>query len=187
MNKIIGAIILTILALALLYLGGPAHAQTLTPFKAVAKAKQTGRLPIWLTVDDSMRFPTLGDRIYGCYIDRTTGAYHAAWAPLSAQVAFLQRGTWTFSAPEDTGTGAWQVCWPSPQVIGDPVYNFIAYTAGPGSPLKWGVMDQQGVARQTLTGETCGVKLDWIPSEHEDPKVAWYTISDGGMTRCLAP
>lgn len=179
-------------ALLLLYIDR-AHGEPLAPREAVAYAKSTGRLPPWFNFGTSWRLKLdqANLRIYGCLTNPAGTKRWAGWMGPEAFSEILEGGLWTPRPGVPTTDADYVFCWPppapAPVAIGDPVYDFVAYSTVVGTALKWGAMDAYGVYRQALPGETCEPSLLAIQSEHDDPAVGWYPMRDGGMTRCRAP
>lgn len=102
-----------LLALAcLLATGAAADPAILDVPAALTFAKQTGRLPPWYGLTDSVRLVYRPGMVYACLTDHETGARWTAAGPLPSFRLALLTGRWTFSAPRPYTDADRLVCWP---------------------------------------------------------------------------
>ena len=107
-------LLIIILALALASQRG--DAQTMMPKTAIEHAKQTGRLPLWISVRDTFRLEPdfRRKRIYLCLVDAESGDRFVTWGPLPTWSELLATGLWTFSESTPGTLDDIRYCFPEP-------------------------------------------------------------------------
>jgi len=80
--------------------------------QALTFAKQSGRLPPWFGLTDSVRLVYRPGYVYACITDQQTGDRWTAGGPLPSFRLALLTGRWTFSEPRPYTELDRAVCWP---------------------------------------------------------------------------
>jgi hypothetical protein len=105
---------LLLVFLYLIWASPPAGADpaVLDAGQAITFAKQSGRLPPWFGLTDSVRLVWRPDYVYACITDQQTGARWTAGGPLPSLRQALLTARWTFSEPRPYTEADRAVCWP---------------------------------------------------------------------------